>query len=132
MITTTFIFPKLLQARRSPPHIVILLADDLGWNEVSWNNPTFLTPNLERMKQEGINLLQSYVTPKCSPSRAALLTGIKSPNIFFKVSSKDLFSKLYCTVYPEGLYPWRIGLQRGAIERFQPDGLNTSLKLLPE
>ena len=29
------------------PHIIILLADDLGWNEVSWNNPLFLTPNLE-------------------------------------------------------------------------------------
>ena len=31
-----------------------------------------------------------------------------------------------------GYYPWRIGMQRGAIERFQPDGLNTSLKILPE
>ena len=31
-----------------------------------------------------------------------------------------------------GYYPWRIGLQRGAIERFQPDGLNTSIKILPQ
>ena len=31
-----------------------------------------------------------------------------------------------------GLYPWRLGMQRGAIERFQPDGLNTSITLLPE
>ena len=32
---------------KKQPHIIILLADDLGWNEVSWNNPLFLTPNLE-------------------------------------------------------------------------------------
>jgi len=86
-------------------HIIVMLGDDIGWNEVSWNNPSFLTPNLERLKKEGVSLTQSYVTPKCSPSRAALMTG---------------------------MYPWRIGMQRGAIERFQPDGLNTSLKLLPE
>ena len=86
-------------------HIIVMLGDDIGWNEVSWNNPSFLTPNMERLKKDGVSLTQSYVTPKCSPSRAALMTG---------------------------MYPWRIGMQRGAIERFQPDGLNISLKLLPE
>ena len=70
------------------PHIVYILADDLGWNEVSWNNPGFLTPNLEKLASQGVLLNQSYVTPKCSPSRAALLTGA---------------------------YPWRLGMQRGAI-----------------
>ena len=70
------------------PHVVYILADDLGWNEVSWNNPGFFTPNLEKLTLDGILLNQSYVTPKCSPSRAALLTG---------------------------LYPWRLGMQRGAI-----------------
>ena len=59
----------------------------------------------QRLAQTGVRLEQSYVTPKCSPSRAALMTG---------------------------LYPWRLGMQRGAIERFQPDGLNSSLTLLPE
>ena len=33
--------------KRTQPHIIILLADDLGWNEVSWNNQLFLTPNLQ-------------------------------------------------------------------------------------
>ena len=31
----------------SSPNIILILADDLGWNEVSWHNPSFLTPNLE-------------------------------------------------------------------------------------
>ena len=33
--------------KRTQPHIIVLLADDLGWNEVSWNNKLFLTPNLQ-------------------------------------------------------------------------------------
>ena len=29
------------------PHIIFILADDLGWNEVSWHNPNMITPKLE-------------------------------------------------------------------------------------
>ena len=107
------------------PHVVYILADDLGWNEVSWNNPGFLTPNLERLASNGVLLNQSYVSPKCSPSRAALLSG---------------------------LYPWRLGMQRGAIGeishttlpiksflmglsstgRFRPTGLDPKIPLLPQ
>merc|ERR1711976_391028 len=87
------------------PNIVVILADDLGWNEVSWNNPKIQTPNLKELSDNGVLLTKSYVTPKCSPSRASLLTGI---------------------------YPWRLGMQRGAVERWQPTGLNSSIPILPQ
>ena len=32
---------------KSPPHIIVIVADDLGWDEVSWHNPAILTPNME-------------------------------------------------------------------------------------
>ena len=93
LVSLTIMFIFLLFLRSTfcevlQPHVVYILADDLGWNEVSWNNPGFLTPNLERLASNGVLLNQSYVSPKCSPSRAALLSG---------------------------LYPWRLGMQRGAI-----------------
>ena len=31
----------------SPPHLIMILADDLGWNDVSWHNPHMITPNME-------------------------------------------------------------------------------------
>ena len=31
----------------SPPHIIFLMADDLGWNHVSWHNPDIYTPRME-------------------------------------------------------------------------------------
>ena len=61
-------------------HIIVMLADDLGWNEVSWHNPRYLTPHLHNLNTKGVSLLQSYVTPKCSPSRAALMTGMDHYN----------------------------------------------------
>ena len=36
------------------------MADDLGWNDVSWNNKAMTTPTLERLAREGIRLDQAY------------------------------------------------------------------------
>merc|ERR1712223_1000630 len=57
------------------PHIIFVLADDLGYNDVSWNNDAILTPNIQAMVDSGIKLNQFYTQPTCSPSRAALMTG---------------------------------------------------------
>jgi arylsulfatase A-like enzyme len=61
-----------------PPNVVFLLVDDLGWADVSPNNPgTFYdTPNVARLAAEGMNLTQAYAAcPVCSPTRASLMTG---------------------------------------------------------
>lgn len=60
------------------PNIVVILADDLGWADVSPNNPdTFYeTPNLERLAARGVWFPQGYAAaPVCSPTRGALMTG---------------------------------------------------------
>ncbi|WP_222847121.1 sulfatase-like hydrolase/transferase [Pontiella desulfatans] len=58
------------------PNIVLILADDLGWNSVGWHNPDGVkTPNLDRLCREGLELDNFYVSPMCSPTRAGLLTG---------------------------------------------------------
>ncbi|WP_370466975.1 sulfatase-like hydrolase/transferase, partial [Salmonella enterica] len=54
---------------------MFILADDLGWNDISWNNPLALSPNLEKLAREGVILDQSYVQPICTPTRSALMTG---------------------------------------------------------
>ncbi len=60
-----------------PPNIVIILADDLGWADVSFNGRTeWSTPNLDRMAREGTCFKRFYTASVvCAPSRAALLTG---------------------------------------------------------
>src|SRR6266446_6173652 len=64
-------------AQGTPPNIIIILADDLGYGDVSFNgSPDWITPNIDSLTTNGIRCSNGYVThPFCSPSRAALLTG---------------------------------------------------------
>lgn len=57
------------------PNIVIFVSDDTGWNDVGYHNPDIKTPNIDRLVQQGVELDHFYVSPVCSPTRAALLTG---------------------------------------------------------
>jgi len=65
----------------SRPNIVLLLADDLGYNDVSWHNTRVLMPHLDKLARSGIILQQHYSQPSCTPSRGALLTGRYPINI---------------------------------------------------
>ena len=62
-------------AAAAPPHIVLSVADDLGWHNVGWRNPEFSTPTLDALRSEGVELTRHYTFMYCSPSRAALLSG---------------------------------------------------------
>ena len=57
--------------------ILMLVADDLGWGDLEARGHPFLkTPNLDRLARSGLRVEQFYVlSPVCSPSRAAALTG---------------------------------------------------------
>lgn len=57
-------------------NVVILLADDLGYGDLGcYGAPLIATPRLDAMASEGVQLDSFYVQPRCSPTRAALLTG---------------------------------------------------------
>lgn len=61
----------------SRPNIVLILADDLGSEDVGvFGHPTVRTPQLDRLAREGMRFDRAFVTASsCSPSRSSLLTG---------------------------------------------------------
>ena len=67
----------LLAAAATPPNVVLIFVDDLGYGDLGvYGNPSMRTPNLDRMATEGIKFTSFYSTASlCTPSRAALLTG---------------------------------------------------------
>lgn len=85
------------------PHIVLLLADDLGWNDVGFHAPEIATPHLDALAAGGVVLDQFYVLPACTSTRAALLTG---------------------------RYPMRYGLQASSVQPHATFGLPLSERTL--
>jgi len=63
-------------AKTTPPNIVLILADDLGYGDLSCYGSRIGTPHLDRMAREGVQFTHFYAASSvCSPSRAAVLTG---------------------------------------------------------
>jgi arylsulfatase A-like enzyme len=65
----------VVRAEAPRPHIVVLLADDLGWADVGYRGSDIRTPAIDALAREGRRLEQFYVQPVCSPTRASLMTG---------------------------------------------------------
>lgn len=87
------------------PHILHVVADDLGWKDTGFNGGSVRTPVLDRLAAEGLNLRQLYGCPMCTPSRACLMTG---------------------------RYPFRYGLQTLVIPSAGTYGLAKDERLLPQ
>jgi len=63
-----------------PPNIILIVADDLGWNDLTLHGGvaggSVPTPNIDRIAREGVQLTNAYAASgTCAPSRAALMTG---------------------------------------------------------
>lgn len=65
---------------QKPTNIVLILADDLAWNQVGYNGSDFYeTPNIDSIAEEGMQFSRAYsANSVCSPTRASLMTG-KNP-----------------------------------------------------
>ncbi|MBR0691891.1 arylsulfatase [Bradyrhizobium lablabi] len=97
--------PAMAQLPSRQPHIVYIVADDLGWKDVGFHGSDIKTPNIDKLAQDGARLEQFYVQPMCTPTRAALMTG---------------------------RYPCRYGLQTLVIPTPSKYGLPTDEWLLPQ
>ncbi|MBS1814464.1 MAG: arylsulfatase [Acidobacteria bacterium] len=63
---------------KSRPNIILILADDMGYSDIGPFGSEIDTPNLDRLASNGMVMNQFYNSPRCCPSRAALLTGLYS------------------------------------------------------
>jgi len=68
----------------SPPNIVILLADDMGYGDLGcYGHPNIRTPNLDQLAADGIRLTSFVTGSWCVPSRTQLITGRYMPRVKF-------------------------------------------------
>ena len=57
------------------PNVVVVLLDDMGWSDIGPFGSEIATPHLDALAARGVRFTQFYATPRCSPTRASLLTG---------------------------------------------------------
>jgi arylsulfatase I/J len=57
------------------PHFLFILADDLGFHDLGYQNSEILTPTLDALANEGVKLNQYYVQSVCTPTRVQFMTG---------------------------------------------------------
>jgi arylsulfatase A-like enzyme len=79
-LSTLAVLPSVALAKRAPtgkPNILFILADDLGWADLSvYGNRDFKTPNLDKLAAQGLRLTQHYSNSAvCSATRFGLITG---------------------------------------------------------
>ncbi len=120
---------SFLQAQESPPNIVFILTDDLGYTDLpSYGNPFQEAPNLDFLAKNGIRFTDAYSSsPVCSPSRAGLLTGIHSTRYGltnFIAGNRKADS---LAIDPASWNPYLEGSQVTLPELFQEKGYQTAM-----
>ena len=62
------------------PNVIVMMADDLGFSDLGCYGSEIDTPNLDALAGRGVRYRNYHATPMCSPTRAALLTGLNPHN----------------------------------------------------
>jgi len=81
-----FVAGATAAAAADKPHIVLVLVDDWGWNNAGYhrpNDPEVVTPNIDGLVKEGIELDRHYTYHYCSPSRSTLQSGRMSVHVAY-------------------------------------------------
>jgi arylsulfatase A-like enzyme len=71
-------WPPRPTAPEGAPNVVVMLVDDLGFADLGCYGSEIDTPNLDALAARGVRFTDFHSTPMCSPTRAALLTGLNS------------------------------------------------------
>ncbi len=77
------------QAYAQKPNIIYILCDDLGYSDLGAYGGEIDTPNLDALAAEGAAFNNFYVQPRCSPTRAAIMTGHQNHAVGFSVLISD-------------------------------------------
>ena len=94
-LLTVLAMPTLVSAQQTDrPNIVLILADDLGYTDISPFGSEISTPNIARLAEQGLSFTNYHTAGSCAPARAMLLTGVDShrngvPNIPEQLSDEQ-------------------------------------------
>jgi arylsulfatase/uncharacterized sulfatase len=123
-LLTLLTAPSLVSAQQSDrPNIVLILADDLGFTDISPFGSEIHTPNIARLAAEGVSFTNYHTAGSCAPARAMLLTGVDShrngvPNIPEALPAEQLAYEHYQGVLNDKVVTLASVLQAGGYHTY--------------
>lgn len=100
--------------KRLKPNILLIVADDLGYNDlaINSNNAQIDTPSMDQIAREGVRFTRHYAHGVCSPARAALLTGFYAERMGYSPNGRGISPEVVTLperLKEEGYITWHIG-----------------------
>jgi len=86
ILLSFFFFSCSMEEKQDRPNIILIMADDLGYNELGcYGQKVIKTPNIDKLAKEGMRFTQFYSgSPVCAPSRCVLLTGLHTGHAYIR------------------------------------------------
>src|SRR5262245_65799238 len=106
LVLTAFAFSPCSHAAESPPHIVFILADDLGYGDLGcYGQKKIKTPNLDQLAKDGVRFTQAYAgSTVCVASRCALMTVLHTGHCRTRVNGVEGGTRPNAPVAPAAVY----------------------------
>lgn len=112
---TALVAVLILALKRSAdaatPNVVLVVVDDLGWTNVGWHSPTdpnVITPHMDALVRDGIELDRMYAYKYCSPTRSSILSGRLPVHVTQYCNYESVYSVLCCILVRawRSVYSW--------------------------
>ncbi len=119
------VLPSAVQSADRPPNIILIMADDLGYETITANGgESYQTPNIDRLAKAGMRFDDCYVQPVCTPTRVELMTGLSNVRNYIEFGVLDPEAKTFSQLFKQAGYAtaitgkWQLGRKLGLPQHF--------------
>src|SRR5262245_11981187 len=118
LLAAAWLIPSRASAADARPNIVVIMADDFGYECLRCNGGTsYQTPNLDRIAAGGMRFTHCHVQPLCTPTRVQLMTGLYNIRNYSTFGQMDPDSVTFAALLKSAGYAtcmagkWQLGRQ---------------------
>ena len=125
LLTFTHFTSFSLAADAKQPNIILIMADDLGYETLGCDGGTsYKTPNLDKLAATGVRFDRCQVQPVCTPSRVQLMTGMSNARNYIEFGLMDPNSTTFGNLFKDAGYAtcisgkWQLGRDKDLPKKF--------------
>lgn len=116
LVAALFLHPFLSNAVQARPNVILIMADDLGYETIGANGGTsYKTPTLDKLAATGVRFSHCYVQPLCTPTRVQLMTSKYNVRNYIDFGNMDPKAVTFGNLFKQAGYTtcmagkWQLG-----------------------